>query len=147
MDSLFPFGIVTGRTSSLLGASSADLLNALKTLANIEDEAKLIAPEIIEPVIEKTEPETKVEEPTDVETELVGTLLPEIKQKTTYFEFEDPSIMEYAKIGSPSAIKTVLSKIKNPVEKYTEEEAVLLAVLHTVMTNVWVSEPVSFSVP
>ena len=104
-------------------------------------------PEIIEPVIEKTELETKVEEPTNVETELVGTLLPEIKQKTTYFEFEDPSIMEYAKIGSPSAIKTVLSKIKNPVEKYTEEEAVLLAVLHTVMTNVWVSEPVSFSVP
>ena len=120
-----------------------------------EEEQKDIVPvvepqeisEIIEPVIEKTEPETKVEEPTDVETELVGTLLPEIKQKTTYFEFEDPSIMEYAKIGSPSAIKTVLSKIKNPVEKYTEEEAVLLAVLHTVMTNVWVSEPVSFSVP
>ena len=120
-----------------------------------EEEQKDIVPvvepqeisEIIEPVIEKTEPETKVEEPTNVETELVGTLLPEIKQKTTYFEFEDPSIMEYAKIGSPSAIKTVLSKIKNPVEKYTEEEAVLLAVLHTVMTNVWVSEPVSFSGP
>jgi uncharacterized protein (UPF0371 family) len=42
--------IVTGRTSSLLGASSAALLNALKTLANIEDDVKLIAPEIIEPV-------------------------------------------------------------------------------------------------
>ena len=42
--------IVTGKTSSLLGASSAALLNALKSLADIDDDVKLIAPEIIEPV-------------------------------------------------------------------------------------------------
>nr|MDD6335392.1 DUF1846 domain-containing protein [bacterium] len=42
--------IVTGKTSSLLGASSAMLLNAVKVLAGIPDEAKLIAPEVIEPV-------------------------------------------------------------------------------------------------
>ncbi len=42
--------IVTGKTSSLLGASSAALLNALKCLADIDDDVKLIAPEIIEPV-------------------------------------------------------------------------------------------------
>ncbi|MBR5808998.1 MAG: DUF1846 domain-containing protein [Clostridia bacterium] len=42
--------IVTGKTSSLLGASSAALLNALKTMADIDDSAHLISPEVIEPV-------------------------------------------------------------------------------------------------
>lgn len=42
--------IVTGKTSPLLGASSAMLLNALKKLAGIEKSLKLIAPEIIEPI-------------------------------------------------------------------------------------------------
>ncbi len=42
--------IVTGKTSTLLGASSAMLLNALKKLSGIEDEVKLIAPTIIEPI-------------------------------------------------------------------------------------------------
>ena len=42
--------IVTGKTSTLLGASSALLLNALKALAGIDDEAELIAPETIEPI-------------------------------------------------------------------------------------------------
>ena len=42
--------IVTGKTSSLLGATSAAILNALKALAGIDDEAQLISPSIIEPV-------------------------------------------------------------------------------------------------
>ncbi len=42
--------IVTGKTSSLLGASAAMLLNALKTLAGIGEEVELIPPSIIEPV-------------------------------------------------------------------------------------------------
>ena len=42
--------IVTGKTSSLLGASAALLLNALKTLADIEDEVHLIAPTVIDPI-------------------------------------------------------------------------------------------------
>ena len=42
--------IVTGRTSELLGASAALLLNALKTLAGIEDSVHLISPTIIEPI-------------------------------------------------------------------------------------------------
>lgn len=42
--------IVTGKTSSLLGASSAALLNALKTIAGIDDGVHLISPEVIEPV-------------------------------------------------------------------------------------------------
>jgi len=42
--------IITGRTTDLLGASSALLLNALKTLAGIPDETKLIAPSVIEPI-------------------------------------------------------------------------------------------------
>ena len=42
--------VVTGKTSNLLGASSAALLNALKELAGIPDEIKLIAPEVIEPI-------------------------------------------------------------------------------------------------
>lgn len=47
----FPDGtIVTGKTSSLLGASSAALLNALKHLADIPDEVQLISPEVIEPI-------------------------------------------------------------------------------------------------
>ncbi|MBQ4145337.1 MAG: DUF1846 domain-containing protein, partial [Clostridia bacterium] len=42
--------LVTGKTSELLGASSALLLNALKTLANIDDEIHLISPTVIEPI-------------------------------------------------------------------------------------------------
>lgn len=42
--------IVTGRTSALLGATSAALLNAMKALAGIPDEVQLIPPEIIAPV-------------------------------------------------------------------------------------------------
>ena len=42
--------IITGRTSDLLGASSALILNALKELAGIEDKVHLISPIIIEPI-------------------------------------------------------------------------------------------------
>lgn len=42
--------IVTGKTSNLLGASAAVLLNALKKLGNIDDEKLLISPCIIEPI-------------------------------------------------------------------------------------------------
>ena len=42
--------IVTGKTSNLLGAISAAMLNALKALGNIDDEIELISPDIIEPV-------------------------------------------------------------------------------------------------
>ncbi len=42
--------VITGRTSSLLGASSAMLLNALKVLAGIDDAVELIAPETIDPI-------------------------------------------------------------------------------------------------
>ncbi len=42
--------MVTGKTSELLGASSALLLNALKTLAGIDDKAELISPVILEPI-------------------------------------------------------------------------------------------------
>lgn len=44
--------LITGKTSELLGASSAMLLNALKILADIEDEVQLISPSIIEPIQE-----------------------------------------------------------------------------------------------
>ena len=42
--------IVTGKTSSLLGASAAALLNALKILGDIEDDADLISHTVIEPI-------------------------------------------------------------------------------------------------
>ena len=42
--------IVTGRTSELLGASSALTLNALKMLAGIPHEVKLISPTVIAPI-------------------------------------------------------------------------------------------------
>ncbi len=42
--------VITGKTSQLLGAASAVLLNALKALAGIPRETKLISPEILEPV-------------------------------------------------------------------------------------------------
>ena len=42
--------IVTGRTSELLGASAALLLNALKSLAGIDDKTHLISPKILEPI-------------------------------------------------------------------------------------------------
>ncbi len=42
--------VITGKTSSLLGSSSAVLLNALKELAGLEDGLHLIAPEVIEPI-------------------------------------------------------------------------------------------------
>ena len=42
--------IVTGKTSNLLGATSAMLMNALKALAGIDDSLNLISPAIIEPI-------------------------------------------------------------------------------------------------
>ena len=42
--------IVTGKTSSLLGASAAVLLNALKKLGGIDDDIELISPTVIAPV-------------------------------------------------------------------------------------------------
>ena len=44
--------IMTGKTTSLLGASSALILNSLKYIAGIDDSAKLISPQIIEPIME-----------------------------------------------------------------------------------------------
>ncbi|MEG0036060.1 MAG: DUF1846 family protein, partial [Oscillospiraceae bacterium] len=42
--------IVTGKTSPLLGSASACLLNALKVLGDIDDDALLISPGVIEPI-------------------------------------------------------------------------------------------------
>ena len=42
--------IVTGKTSPLLGASAAALLNAVKTLGQIPDDIHLISPAFIEPI-------------------------------------------------------------------------------------------------
>lgn len=42
--------LITGKTSALLGASSAALLNALKYLARIDDRVPLISPVVIEPI-------------------------------------------------------------------------------------------------
>ena len=42
--------IVTGKTSDLLGASSAMLINALKMLGGIDDDVILFTPEMIEPI-------------------------------------------------------------------------------------------------
>lgn len=42
--------IITGKTSNLLGACSAALLNAVKALGNINKETFLISPKVIEPI-------------------------------------------------------------------------------------------------
>ena len=42
--------IITGKTSSLLGAASACLMNALKALAGIDKKLPLIAPGVIQPI-------------------------------------------------------------------------------------------------
>ena len=42
--------IVTGKTSDLLGASAAALLNAVKVLGGIDDHIHLISPTFIEPI-------------------------------------------------------------------------------------------------
>ena len=42
--------IVTGKTSTLLGASSAVLVNAVKALAGIDDDKDIISPEVLGPV-------------------------------------------------------------------------------------------------
>ena len=42
--------VVTGKTSDLLGASAAALLNALKTIAGIDHDVHLVSPQSIEPI-------------------------------------------------------------------------------------------------
>ena len=42
--------VVTGKTSSLLGSSSAALLNALKAVAGLDKEEEIISPEILAPI-------------------------------------------------------------------------------------------------
>jgi len=43
--------IVTGKTTSILGAASAAILNALKYLADIPDDVHLLSPNVLEPVM------------------------------------------------------------------------------------------------
>jgi uncharacterized protein (UPF0371 family) len=43
--------IVTGKSSSLLGSVSAALLNAMKVMADIDDDVPLLAQSIIEPIV------------------------------------------------------------------------------------------------
>ena len=47
---LFDGQIITGKTTTLMGASSAMLLNALKVLGGVEDHVKLIDPNVIRPI-------------------------------------------------------------------------------------------------
>lgn len=42
--------VITGKTSPLLGASSAALLNSLKYMAGIDDDVRLLPPAILEPI-------------------------------------------------------------------------------------------------
>ena len=42
--------IITGKTSSMLGATSSMLLNALKALAGLDDDLYILAPESLEPI-------------------------------------------------------------------------------------------------
>jgi uncharacterized protein (UPF0371 family) len=42
--------VVTGKTSPLLGASSAALINAVKTIAGIDDSIDIISHDVLEPV-------------------------------------------------------------------------------------------------
>ncbi|MDR0309714.1 MAG: DUF1846 domain-containing protein [Candidatus Methanoplasma sp.] len=44
--------IITGKTSELLGASSAVILNAIKTVAGLDDSILLISPDILKPIQE-----------------------------------------------------------------------------------------------
>ena len=44
--------LVTGKTSLLMGAGAAAMLNALKSLAGINDDIHLLSPAVIEPVQE-----------------------------------------------------------------------------------------------
>ena len=44
--------LITGKTSELLGASAALILNVLKALSGVDDEIKLISPTVIAPVQE-----------------------------------------------------------------------------------------------
>jgi uncharacterized protein (UPF0371 family) len=50
INSIAPDAILMLWTGGMLGASAAALLNALKTLAGIDKEVKLISPEVIEPI-------------------------------------------------------------------------------------------------
>ncbi len=44
--------LLTGKTSQMLGASSALILNALKYFAGIEDSVRLISPEVLTPIMD-----------------------------------------------------------------------------------------------
>ena len=97
-----------------------------------------IVPEVVIP--EVVQPE---ENPATSDS---GTLLPSIQKKKTYFEFPDSSIMMDAEIGSPQAIKNVVSKLRKASGKYSEEESVLFAVLQTIASTVWPSETINFPI-
>lgn len=45
--------VITGKTSSTLGAASALLLNALKHLAGIDDSIDLISAQVLEPICQR----------------------------------------------------------------------------------------------
>ncbi|MBQ0000189.1 MAG: DUF1846 domain-containing protein [Clostridiales bacterium] len=122
--------MVYGKTSDLLGASSALLLNALKTLAGIEHEHKVISPEAIRPIQElkikylgsknprlhsdETLIALSVSAATSDEARLALEQLPKLKgcQAHTSVMLSSVDIQEFRKLGIELTCEPVFEKQK-----------------------------------
>lgn len=73
--------------------------------------------------------------------------LPVLPQRTSYFHFDDSSILKDGEIASPSSIKEAVNKIRRPDSLYSDQEKVFLAILHTIMSVAYPSEKITWTIP
>jgi uncharacterized protein (UPF0371 family) len=93
--------IVTGKTTSLLGASAAALLNALKLLAGIDKEEDIISPEILAPIqVLKTDHLGNHNPRLHTDEVLIALAITAIESRSAARAMEQLSALEHAEVHS-----------------------------------------------
>ncbi len=100
--------IVTGKTSALLGASSAALLNALKTIAGIPKETDIISAAILRP-IQKLKTENLGNHNPRLHTDevLIALSIGAVRSENARLAFEALPLLRYAEVHSTVILSQV----------------------------------------
>ena len=93
--------VLTGKTSPLLGAGSAAILNALKALAGIGDKVELISPSVIRPVQHLKVDHLGNHNPRlHIDEVLIALAITAVESRSAARAMEQLSALEYAEVHS-----------------------------------------------
>ena len=90
---------------------------------------------------------TEISSQTQPEVSLSESIKLPTRKNKSYFKKIDESVLKGIEIGSPSSIKSAISKLRQKSEEYQENEKVLVNIAANIMKYAWPSEPVMFDVP